>query len=133
MKKALAIFAICTSLTTTALADSASQESSALMAIGSSNIVKGSVQMLSAGAQLSIASAERSGEFMVVVIKDSSSASEVVLKLSARALGNVSLAAGQSIEVVVGSAGKLLVVAGQVIAVIPNELGKGLVKSSKLD
>jgi hypothetical protein len=116
-----------------AMADSASQESSSLSVIGSSNIIKGSVQMLTAGSQLTISSVEQSGNFVILMLKDSAKGADLMLKLSASSLGNASLAVGNTIEVVAGSTGRMLMVSGEVIALIPNELGKNLVKSNKLD
>ena len=111
--------------------------------MGSATLIAGSIQILSAGAQLTVASVETAGEIATIVLRDASRAAEFSITLSAAAVetlaqaaseagATASLAVGASIATVAVSTGVILVdSAGAIIGFIPNVIGKAMFHHSK--
>ena len=116
-----------------AMADgsSASQAGSALSAHGSATVVSGAAELLENGAKLSVGAIKTSGEFSTIVLRDSATATGVIIRTSSKGAAKTSLAVGDAVEIASVSTGRLLLSAGKVIAFIPNEVGKSLFQHSK--
>lgn len=100
---------------------------SALSVLSGALLVEGSTEGIKASGTLLVVSVEKLADGVVIVCKGASDGASYTLKLSGKALGNVSVAAGNVVEVTALSAGTMLVVSGQAIAFIPNEIGRSLV------
>ena len=99
-----------------------------------STVVAGSASLLVGGAVLVVDSVQQVGEALLVVLRPvaqgASEVSMVTLRFAASAVGNASLAAGASVQVVAEASGQALYLAGKLIAFIPNEIGKSMVHHS---
>ena len=114
-------------LNAAALAQSEQASNGSMLSVtGSVTVIEGSVELLAAGPELLIESVQRSGELLVIVLKQSVESGRSSIKLSLKISGGVSLAAGQAVTVMSTAAGVLLSAAGAAIAWLPNELGQRL-------
>ena len=111
-------------------ASAASADASAAMSQATASVVVGSASVLATAASLTIVAIEKSGESVVIALKDVSSGAAVSIKASAKSIGNASMAAGTVLTVSVSAAGYSIYLAGRLIAFIPNEIGKSLVHHS---
>lgn len=99
-----------------------SQASANLSAV----VVGGSILSVAAAGSVVVASARTVGDMLEVVLESAVDASRVTVRLSASAVGGLSLATGTALEVVAASTGYVLVMSGRAIAFLPNEAGKAL-------
>lgn len=97
----------------------------------SGTVVFGSVLGVAAAGSLVVASVETVGDGLVVVVKSLADGSRATLRLSGKAIGGLSIAAGTAVEVVAASTGHVLAVSGKAIAFIPNEAGKALLHHAR--
>lgn len=119
-----------------AQAQQASTASSALSAgvsEATGSIVAGTISTLAVAGSLTVMAIEKIGESVVLVLKEASTGADVSVRVSGKALGNVSLATGAVITVVASGAGYALYSLGRMIAFIPNEVGRSLVHHNRLD
>ncbi|WP_078031494.1 hypothetical protein [Massilia sp. KIM] len=108
----------------------ASNPSRALSQVTAS-VVGGSVLVSAAGGSLVVESVNAVGDGIEVVVRNAADASRATLRLSGKAAGGISIAAGTVLEVLATSAGQLLVLSGKAIAFLPNEAGKALLHSAR--
>ena len=94
-------------------------------------VVFGSVLSVAAAGSLVVASVRTVGEGIEVVLESAFDASRTTVRLSGKALGGLSLAAGTVLEVVTASTGYVLVMSGKTIAFLPNEAGKALLHHAR--
>lgn len=99
----------------------------------SGTVVFGSVLGVAAAGSLVVASVETVGDGLVVVVESLADGSRATLRLSGRAVGGLSIAAGTAVEVVTASTGHVLAVSGKAIAFIPNEAGKALLHHARVN
>lgn len=92
----------------------------------SATVVGGSVTTLAAGGSVVVASVQTVAEGVDIVLENVADGSRATVRLSSRAAGGLSLAAGATLEVAAASTGYVLVMAGKAIAFLPNEAGKAL-------
>ncbi len=97
----------------------------------SATVVGGSVTTLAAGGSLVVASVQAVAEGVDVVLENLVDGSRATVRLSGRAAGGLSLAAGATLHVAAASTGYVLVMAGKAIAFLPNEAGKALLHHSR--
>ena len=109
-----------------------SQPSAALSDL-SATVVAGSVLLTAAGGSVVVESVRASGDALEVVLRSAADASVATVRLSAKALGGLSLATGTVLEVLTSSAGQVLVLSGKAIAFIPNEAGKALLHHARAE
>lgn len=107
---------------------SANASASASRAVGV--VVAGTASALAVGSVLSVHAIEKMGESVVLVLKNTSEAATVSVKVAADLSANASVAVGTAVSVVAESTGQALVASGKIIAFIPNEIGKSLVHHS---
>ena len=94
-------------------------------------VVFGSILSVAAAGSLVVASVRTVGEGVEVVLESAFDASRTTVRLSGKALGGLSLAAGTVLEVVTASTGYVLVMSGKTIAFLPNEAGKALLHHAR--
>lgn len=94
-------------------------------------VVVGSILSVAATGSVVVASARTVGEALEVVLESLADGSRATVRLSGKAAGGLSLAAGTTVEVVTASTGHVLVLSGKAIAFLPNEAGKALLHSSR--
>lgn len=94
-------------------------------------VVVGSVLSVAATGSVVVASAKTVADGLEVVLENVVDGSRATVRLSGKAAGGLSLAAGTTLEVVTASTGHVLVLSGKAIAFLPNEAGKALLHSSK--
>jgi len=94
-------------------------------------VVGGSILAVAAGGSVVVASASAVTEGIELVLESTIDASRATVRLSGRALGGVSLAAGTTLEVVGASTGYVLVMSGKALAFLPNEAGKALLHHAR--
>lgn len=92
----------------------------------SATVVGGSVTTLAASGSVVVASVQAVAEGVDIVLENLADGSRATVRLSGRAAGGLSLAAGATLEVVAASTGHVLVMAGTAIAFLPSEAGKAL-------
>lgn len=120
-------------------AGQAAGHSAALNASNASNasanlsgvVVGGSILAVAAGGSVVVASASAVAEGIELVLESTIDASRATVRLSSRALGGLSLAAGTTLEVVGASTGYVLVMSGKALAFLPNEAGKALLHHAR--
>jgi hypothetical protein len=98
----------------------------------SGTVVFGSVLGVAAAGSLVVASVQTVGEALVIVIESLADGSRASVRLSGKAAGGLSIAAGSAVEVVTASTGHVLVMSGKAIAFIPNEAGKALLHHDRV-
>jgi hypothetical protein len=108
---------------------SADASASASRAVGV--VVSGTASVLAVGSVLTVQAIEKAGESVVLVLKNTSEAATVSVKVAANLSGNASVAVGSAVSVVAESTGQALVASGKIIAFIPNEVGKSLIHHSR--
>lgn len=113
----------------TAAGQSAASRASANL---SGVVVFGSVLSVAAAGSVVVASVQTVGEGFIIVIESLADGSRATLRLSGKAAGGLSIAAGTAVEVVAASTGHVLVMAGKAIAFIPNEAGKALLHHARV-
>ena len=96
-------------------------------------VVFGSVLSVAAAGSVVVASVQTVGEGLLVVIESLADGSRATLRLSGKAIGGLSIAAGAAVEVVAASTGHVLVMSGKAIAFIPNEAGKALLHHARVN
>ncbi len=94
-------------------------------------VVVGSVLSVAATGSVVVASARTVADGLEVVLENVVDGSRATVRLSGRAAGGLSLAAGATLEVVTASTGHVLVMSGKAIAFLPNEAGKALLHSAR--
>lgn len=94
-------------------------------------VVVGSVLSVAATGSVVVASAKTVADGLEVVLENVVDGSRATVRLSGKAAGGLSLAAGTTLEVVTASTGHVLVLSGKAIAFLPNEAGKALLHSSR--
>ncbi len=94
-------------------------------------VVVGSVLSVAATGSVVVASAKTVADGLEVVLENVVDGSRATVRLSGRAAGGLSLAAGATLEVVTASTGHVLVMSGKAIAFLPNEAGKALLHSAR--
>lgn len=95
-------------------------------------IVGGSILTLAATGSVVVASVRAVGDGIEVVLESAADASRATVRLSGRAAGAVSVAAGTTLEVVTASTGYVLVISGKALAFLPNEAGKALLHHARV-
>ena len=109
----------------------ASQASANLSAI----VVGGSILTVAAAGSVVVASVRTVGDVganvLEIVLESAVDASRTTVRLSATAVGGLSLATGTVLEVVSASTGVVLVMSGKAIAFLPNEAGKALLHHAR--
>ena len=113
-------------------AQSAVSEASALSALPIAVSVVAPVMIVSGGAVLTVVAVEASAEGAVWVLQRASDGARASVRLSARAAGGVSVAAGTVVTVAAISTGWVLSAAGQAIAFIPNQVGAALLYNERV-
>lgn len=113
---------------TAAAQSTASQASANLSGV----VVFGSVLSVAAAGSVVVASVQTVGEGLIIVIESLADGSRATLRLSGKAAGGLSIAAGAAVEVVAASTGHVLVMSGKAIAFIPNEAGKALLHHARV-
>ncbi|MFZ6674516.1 hypothetical protein [Undibacterium sp. Xuan67W] len=103
---------------------------SLLSALSGAVLIEGSAEGIQASGTLLVVSVEKIADGVIVVFKGVSDGAKYSVKLTGKAMGNVSVVAGTVVQVTALSAGTMLVVSGQAIAYIPNEIGRSLVHHS---
>jgi hypothetical protein len=88
--------------------------------------------VLSAGAVLTVVAVEASATGTVWVLERASDGARSTLRLSAQAVGGLSVVAGTAVLVTVMSTGWVLSAAGTAIAFIPNEIGAALLYNERV-
>lgn len=94
-------------------------------------VIGGSLLSVAATGSVVVASVRAVGDGLEVVLENVADASRATVRLSGKALGGLSLAAGTTLEVVTASTGQVLVMSGKAIAFLPNEAGKALLHSAR--
>ena len=89
-------------------------------------LVGGSVNTVAASGTMVVASVDRVAGGLDLLLENLADGSRATVRLSGRAAGGMSLAAGASVEVLAASTGYVLVMAGKALAFVPNEAGKAL-------
>jgi hypothetical protein len=130
MKHLLLASLLCAACATVHAESDASNPSRALSQVTAS-VVGGAVLASAAGGSLVVESVNTAGDGIEIVVHNAADASRATLRLSGKAAGGISLAAGTVLEVLVTSAGQLLVLSGKAIAFLPNEAGKALLHSAR--
>jgi hypothetical protein len=115
-----------------AYAQSGVSEISALSALPIAVSVTAPVMLLSAGAVLTVVTVEASAVGSVWILERASDGARATLRLSAQAVGGLSVAAGTVVVVTAMSTGWVLSVASEAIAFIPNELGAALLYNERV-
>jgi hypothetical protein len=100
------------------------------LSVGSAVVLAGPLSVLAGAGSIVVASVETVADGVVLVLKNSATGSQAVVKLGAQGAKGLSLAAGSVVEVTVMSTGYLLGQSGKAIAFIPNEIGKSLLHHS---
>jgi len=95
-------------------------------------VVVGSILSVAATGSVVVASARAVGEGLEVVLENVVDGSRATVRLSGKAAGGLSLAAGTTLEVVTASTGYVLVMSGKALAFLPNEAGKALLHSARV-
>jgi hypothetical protein len=113
-------------------AQSAVSEASALSALPIAVSVVAPVMIVSGGAVLTVVAVETSAEGAIWVLQRASDGARASVRLSARAAGDVSVAAGTAVTVAAISTGWVLSAAGQAIAFIPNQVGAALLYNERV-
>jgi hypothetical protein len=134
MKRTL-IAALFAFVSSTALA-AGHQSSQSAVSNASANlsgvVVGGSILTVAAAGSVVVASVKTVGDGLEVVLENVADASRATVRLSGKAAGGVSLAAGATLEVVTASTGYVLVMSGKAIAFLPNEAGKALLHHARV-
>jgi hypothetical protein len=94
-------------------------------------VVGGAALSVVATGSVVVASVKTVGDGIELVLENAIDASRATVRLSGKALGGVSLAAGTTLEVVTASTGYVLVMSGKALAFIPNEAGKALLHHAR--
>ena len=116
----------------TANAQSAVSEASALSALPIAVSVAAPAMVLSAGALLTVVAVEASASGAVWVLERALGGARSTLRLSAQAVGGLSVAAGTVVVVTALSSGWVLSTASEAIAFIPNEIGAALLYNERV-
>ena len=116
----------------TANAQSAVSEACALSALPIAVSVAAPAMVLSAGALLTVVAVEASASGAVWVLERASGGARSTLRLSAQAVGGLSVAAGTVVVVTALSRGWVLSTASEAIAFIPNEIGAALLYNERV-
>lgn len=95
-------------------------------------VVFGSILSVAAAGSVVVESVKAVGDGIEVVLEGAANASRATVRLSGKAIGGVSLAAGTTLEVVTASTGYVLVMSGKALAFIPNEAAKALLHSARV-
>lgn len=104
----------------------ASQASLDLSAMGVGHVLQGSSEVLASAGILTITAVQVSGDFLMVTLRAAKSAASTTIRVSRHAVGHLSLAAGQLVQVSMTGSGYILQESGKVLAFIPNSIGKAM-------
>ena len=115
-----------------AAAQAQSIEASMLSTLPIAVSVAAPVMVLSAGAVLTVVAVETSATGAVWVLERASDGARSSLRLSAQAVGGLSVMAGTAVLVTAMSTGWVLSAAGAAIAFIPNEIGAALLYNERV-
>lgn len=124
--------ALTLALASTARAQSAISDASALSALPIAVSVVAPVAVLSAGAALTIVAVEATSTGAVWVLERASDGTRASVRLVGQGLAGASIAAGTVIACTVLSTGYVLSAAGQAIAFVPNEIGRALLYNERI-
>jgi hypothetical protein len=94
-------------------------------------VVAGSLLPVVVGGSVVAISVKTVGDGLEVVLENVADASRATVRLSGKAAGGVSLAAGTTLQVVTASTGYVLVMSGKALAFLPNEAGKALLHHAR--
>ena len=94
-------------------------------------IVEGSVGVLRAGSELTVAAVRLLADASVIVLRDVTTGSEVSVRVASTVVGMTALTIGESVLVVAEAAGSSLIAAGKLIAFIPNDVGSSLLYQAR--
>lgn len=112
-----------------AYAEGKLSEASELSATVVGSLIAGSALSMVGVAELVVESVEWLADGVRCTLRGSEKLGRVVLMLPVKAVGAVSLAAGQTVMVTTEVSGWLLTKAGEVVAFIPNQAGRALLFS----
>lgn len=115
-----------------ARAHSGPSELSALSLLPVAISVTAPLMIFAAGSVLTVVAVDASVHGTVWVLERASDGARASVRLSAQAVGGLSVAVGTSVLVTATAAGWLLSAAGEVIAFVPNELGKALLYNERV-
>ena len=115
-----------------AQAQSAVSEASALSALPVAVSVAAPVLLLSAGATLTVVAVEASANGAVCVLERAVDGARASVRFGAQAAQRLSLAAGTVVVVTAVSTGWVLSAASQAIAFVPNEVGAALLYNERV-
>jgi len=132
VRAAAAAIAVAIACATPARAQSTVTEASALSALPIAISVAAPFAVLSAGAALTVVSAEATSTGAVWVLERGSDGTRASIRLVGRGLAGASIAAGTVVVCTALSAGWVLSVAGEAIAFVPNEIGRALLYSERI-
>lgn len=105
---------------------------SALSVDASGLVVAGSLLSVAAAGAAVVASAEASGDALVLVLDAGGQASAATVRVSAAAARGLSVGAGTVLQVIALSSGVMLVLSGKVLAFIPNTVGQALLHHAQV-
>ena len=117
---------------TPAQAQSEASQISTLSALPIVVSVTAPVMLLSAGAALTVVGVEALAGGAVWVVERASDGARASLRLTGRAVGALSVAAGTVVVVTAMSTGWILSAAGQAVAFIPNAIGSALLYNERV-
>jgi hypothetical protein len=110
-------------------AESTAASQASLAAAGM--IIDGSVGIIRAGVQLTVAAVNPLAEASVIVLRDVATGSEVSIRVAGDMAHAASIAVGDTVSVIAEATGASLIVAGRLVAFVPNEVGHALVYQAR--
>jgi hypothetical protein len=125
----------CAALVAMAAAAQAQSEASGLSALSALPIavsVAAPAAILSTGATLTVVSVAASADGAVWVLERASDGAQFTMRLSAQAVGGLSVAAGTALVVTAVSTGWVLSAASEAVAFIPNQIGAALLYNERI-
>lgn len=114
-------------LTVHAPAASGLSTASQLSVEGLATLSSAGAELIAGASQLTVDAIETGAHGVVLVLRASAETGSSAVRLPLETLGGISLAVGQTVEVVTLSAGAALVVAGEVLTFVPNALAARLI------
>ena len=116
----------------TAQAQSEASAVSAVSALPIAVSLAAPALVLSAGVSLTVVAVQASAVGTVWILERASDGARITLRLSAQAVGGLSVVAGTVVMVTVISTGWVLSAAGEALAMIPNEIGAALLYNERI-
>lgn len=112
-------------------ANSQASQASNVLHIGASDIMSGSMKVLTSASELSVISVKSSSEVVIALLQDTASGAQVSVRFTKESLGNLSIQSGKTIQMVASTAGIMMMLSGKLLGIIPNEVGQSLLYSSQ--